>query len=64
VERRGWREEGSERGIAERRVRSFVYAEFERKGTKGMKAEDEKEPRGRGDRPFQTMRNSGDKGGA
>lgn len=39
-----------------------MYAALGRKGAKGMKAEDEKEPRG--DRwPFQTMRNSGDKGG-
>jgi len=54
------REEGSERAIAERRVSSFVCTALEREGTKGMKAEGK---RIRGDRwPFQTMRNSGDKG--
>lgn len=40
---KGWREEGSERGIAERRVRSFVCAALEREGAKGMKVEGEKE---------------------
>lgn len=52
---KGWREEGSERGIAERRVSSFVYVALKWEGAKGMKAEETKKNQREGggtDGPF------------
>jgi len=60
------RRKGREKRVANSEEKSqllCVPTALEWKGAKGMKAEGEKEPGG-GDRwPFQTMRNSGDKGG-